>query len=138
MLDRVILSSEDAENEMEFQVDCKEAGAATGLLHVLHDEAFPAFATVRARGNVKVICRYAGGRPWVGHRVWKNITVSSPHLVLAGAAVYSAQLTSKSTQKRWEVGLLLYIFEWFALFLGSIHSLRTLQGDRAFSGCSAF
>lgn len=66
MLDRVILSSEDAEKETKIQGDCKEAVAATGLLHVLHDDAFPAFATVRAHDNVKVIFGYAGGRPWVG------------------------------------------------------------------------
>lgn len=55
MLDRVKHRSNGTELVEEFLVDSKEAGSATGLLHVLKSgNADPAFATVKARGDATV------------------------------------------------------------------------------------
>lgn len=54
MLDRVKSRPENG-GKVEFLVDCKEAGMATGLLHVLNaGQADPAFATVKAHGSTTV------------------------------------------------------------------------------------
>ncbi|CAM9770698.1 unnamed protein product [Ascophyllum nodosum] len=93
-LERVRRPAGDSDEQAEqFQVDRKEAGTATGLLHVLKfGEACLAFATVRAHGEAKVWSLKA--------KDLESMLRDSPEFAMSTISSLAADLRGKSKARQ--------------------------------------